>query len=196
VSEARLKSPLPKVISLPRTRRLAWASVALEYAHQLILAFWVGGLAAVGLLAVPSLFTSITAPTDAAWAGIELLLKTSFLGAGAGAFLLLPTLLMHLLSLRSIRATLVQTTVLLGMTFAAVTLYVAVAPPLEDLLKTDTTLFTDPTGAGAKRFVSLHRLGDLLVWAQIALGASLLLLGVRRWYRYVPTGIRRTALDL
>lgn len=195
MSEARLKPQLPKVISLPRTRRLALASVALEYAHQLILAFWIGGLAAVGLLVGPGLFTAIAEPGQAAWAGLELLLKTSFLGAGAGAFLLLTTLLMHLLALRSIKATLIQTGVLLGMTFAAVTLYIAVAPPMEELLKNDPSLFADMASDGARRFASLHRLGDLLVVLQIALGASLLLLGVRRWYRYVPTA-RRAGIDL
>ncbi|MBK8231150.1 MAG: DUF4149 domain-containing protein [Candidatus Eisenbacteria bacterium] len=189
MSEARLKPVLPKVVSLPRTRRLAWASVCLEYAHQLVLAFWIGGLAAIALLVGPSLFSSIEQPQEAAWAGLELVLKTSFMGAGAGALLLLTTLLMHLLSLRSVKTTLIQTGFLLGMTFAAVTIYIAVAPPMEELLKNDAAMiFADPTSASATRFAQLHRLADLLVLAQIVLGASLLLLGVRRWYRYVQIG--------
>jgi putative copper export protein len=196
VSEPRRQPSPAKVISLPRTRRLSWASVTLEYAHQLVLALWFGGLAAIALLAAPSLLSTLAEPREAAWAALELVLKTSFLGAGAGAFLLLTTLLMHLLALRSVRATVLQTAFLLAMTFAAVTLYVAVAPPMEDLLRGEPSILAaDRANAGLVHFRALHRLSDLLVGVQLFLGATLLVLGVRRWYRYVPTGLHRATME-
>lgn len=186
MSEPRREAALSKVISLPRTRRLAWASVALEFTHQIVVATWVGGLAALGFLAAPALLSSLDNAVDAARASLELLLRLSFLGAGAGAFCLLTTLLMHLLALRTTRTTLIQTGVLLAMTVAAVLVYVAVAPPMQDLLQAMPDLFTGEASAERERYEFLHRLAVGLVGCQVALGAALLLLGVRRWYRYVP----------
>ena len=196
MTEPRRLQSVAKVVRLPRTRRLSWAWVLLEYAHQLVLALWIGGLGAAGLLAGPTIFAAVVEPLEAANASLDLTLKVSFIGAGAGGFLLLTTLLMHLMELRGLRATLLQTAFLLGMTLAAVVVYVGVAPPLRDLLQQNPELLLSQRPADLfARYVALHHAMDLLVLAQIAAGALLLLLGVRRWYRYVAPGATHRAID-
>jgi len=196
VSEPIRKVSTIKVLSLPRTRRLAVASVLVECSSQLFLALWVGALAATSLLAWPSLFHALDDPFQAARAALELEGRIAFLGAGAGAFLLLSTLLMHLLALRGTRATLLQTGFLLAMTFASIGVYLGLVPPMQDLLQETPGLFSDPAaGAELARFERLRQITTGIVASQLALGATLLMTGVRRWYRYVPTGVQKLPTD-
>jgi putative copper export protein len=186
LSQASRQSHAAKVVSLPQTRRLSWASVSLEYSHQLVLALWVGALATVGFLATPSLYGSLRDPTEAAWASLDLSMRLNFLAGGAGAFLLLTTLLMYLLALRTSAATFLQMGLLLGMTLAAVVNHVAVAPKMAELLRANPDLMTQvPRSAEVGRYGGLSQISAALLGVQMLLGASLLFLGVRRWYRYV-----------
>lgn len=182
-----------KVVSLPQTRRLSWTYVALEFTHQLVVSLWVGGWAAAGLLAGPSLAATLDNPADAAWAWLQLVLRLSFLATGAGGFLLLTTLLMHLLSLRDVRLTMTQTVLLLLMTFASLGIYLGIAPAMEQLLQQRSDLF-DATSEAHTRFVRFHHWALWGVGLEVVLGALLLLIGVRRWYRYV-TPPRRASFE-
>lgn len=182
------------MVSFPRARRLSWAALALEFSHQLVLALWIGALVAIASLAVPSLLDATDDPRAGAHAVLDLLARTSFLGCGAGCFLLLTTFLMHLLSIRSLRATVVQASLILGMTGLATVAQLWLAPSLSTLLRNQPDLFqgASPT-PGLIRFRSLLTLHVEIFLGQALLGASQILLGVRRWYRYI--GVRPARED-
>jgi hypothetical protein len=177
---------LGKVLALPRTRRLSLTAMTLEASHQIVLALWIGSLVAVSSLAVPSLLDAVSDPALAARASLDLLAKLSFLGCGAGSFLLLTTLLMHLLSLRGRAGAMLQAGLIVAMSAVAVGLQLGLTPEMDRLLRTAPALFQDPAAAGSlARFRLLFgvHLGLLLVQAGIGMG--LLIMGVRRWYAYV-----------
>lgn len=187
MDEARHSRPAARVVSIPRTRRLSLVAMAVETSHQVVLAIWTGGLALLASLVVPSLLGSMEDPAVATRISLDLLGRVGLLGCGAGSFLLLTTLLMHLLSLRARGTIIGQLVLLLGMTALAVGLQVVLAPKLGDLLRGEPALFT-PGGAteALERFRRLLGLHLGLVLVQAMLGLALMLGGVRRWYRYVP----------
>lgn len=175
-----------KVISLPRTRSVSWAGVGLEGAQQVLAGLWVGGLVTTVGLAVPALLTAIPHPAEAGRASLELLGHLAMLGCGAGSLLLLNTLLMHLLTMRSTRAILLQAGLILGMTLIAVAAQAFLAPLLAGLMRDHPDLFqradADPH---LSRFRGIFILFASLLLVQAMLGVVLLLMGSRRWYRYV-----------
>jgi putative copper export protein len=174
---------------------VSWIPVTLEFTHQLIVACWTGSLVGLGFVVVPGLYGTLRDPNEAAWSVLDLIMRLDFMAGGAGAFLLLTTLLMYVLALRTSRATLTQTGILMAMTAAAVTNHVVVAPKMAELLRAAPDLLTGTDLAARGRFDELTRIGMGLLGLQIALGASLLFLGVRRWYRYVtPTRSPRLSL--
>ena len=73
-----------KVLAFPRTRRLSWTALALEFGHQLVLALWIGTLVAVASLAVPALLEASQDTQLGARVILDLLTRVSFLGCGAG----------------------------------------------------------------------------------------------------------------
>ena len=174
----------PRLVSLPRTRRLSWVPTALEFTHQVVLACWMGGILIMGMFVTPQLRSVIADPRDAAWASLDLSMQLDFVSAGAGSFLLLVALVMYLLGLRTQKATFVQVAMLLVMTSAAVASHVFVGPRLAEILRShpDFRLLDEATRG------QLDLLG---VWSaaltglQFAVGAAALAPGVRRWYRYV-----------
>jgi hypothetical protein len=102
---------------------------------------------------------------------------------------------MYLLALRTSAATLTQTAILMSMTASAVCNHVLVAPKMAALLRSTPDLLTGTDLIARSRFEDLSRIGMGLLGLQIALGASLLFLGVRRWYRYIaPTHAPRLSL--
>jgi len=158
--------------------------MALEASQQIALALWIGTLVASASLAVPSILDAVSDPVEASRSALDLLARVSFLGCGAGSFLLLTTFLMHLLGLRSLRAALVQAALILIMAIAATALQVWLAPEMGKLLRATPELFQGEAGAALQRFRRLFGvyLGVLLL--QALLGVVLLLSGVRRWYTY------------
>ena len=187
MDEARHRSTPPQVVSIPRTRRLSLLAMVVETSHQVVLAIWTGGLALLASLVVPSLLGSMEDTATAARISLDLLGRLGLLGCGAGSFLLLTTLLMHLLGLRA-RGTIVgQLVLLLAMTTIAVVLQLALAPEVSRLIRLEPGLF-EPGVAPAPLDRFRHLLGLYLgfVLLQAMLGLALMLGGVRRWYRYVP----------
>jgi hypothetical protein len=166
--------------------------MVLEFSHQCVLSIWIGTLVAIASLAVPSLIDSMADPLHGARIILDLLARVSFLGCGAGSFLLLTTLLMHLLSIRGARGALVQAALILGMTLIATALQVWLAPAVSGLLRSHTDLFTAGPSAELTRFRSLLTLYLVLQLLQALLGIAQLLLGIRRWYRYESIRILRT----
>lgn len=185
MSEPNTRRAQARFIMLPETRRVSWVPVVLEFTHQFTVACWIGGLVTIAGLVVPGLAGTLRDRNEVAWASLDLVMRMDFVAGGAGAFLLLTTLLMYLLALRTSRATLTQTGLLLGMTLAAVSNHVWVAPGMARLLKTVPDLLTGIDVVARDEFYRLTRVAVFLFSFQIALGASLLFLGVRRWYRYV-----------
>jgi hypothetical protein len=187
LSEARNQTPTPQVVSLPRTRRLSWAAMTIETTHQVVLALWTGGVLLTASLVIPSLLAGLDDPEAAARLALSLLDRIGLLGCGAGSFLLLTTLLMHLLTLRNRAVIISQLTLVLVLTAIPTLLQAVVAPRMFDLLRTVPDLFTAPTDAPALReFRRLLGLYLAMLLAQGGLGVALMLGGIRRWYRYVP----------
>lgn len=177
-----------RILRLPRTRTLSWSAVSLEFVHLLILALWVGGSTAIASLALPALLETGANPQAVSRTALDLLGRLSLLGCGAGSFLLLTTLLMHLLTLRTVRLILAQAIILLAMTAIAVALQIWLAPELYRLLRVDPEIFSDPAlSSSLERFQDLFTLYVSALLLQSLLGAVLLSAGVRRWYRYLRT---------
>lgn len=185
-----------KVVVLPQVRRTSLALTLLEFAHSLVLMLWVGSLAGFCLIAVPVLSSSLPSKDLAARAILAILERTAFLGCGAGAFLLLTTLLMHVASLRRMRATIVQMLLLLGMTAAAVVSQIALTPRIQSLLA-DLRRGDLAIGSAALdgAFRTLLATTLWLLSLQIAAGIGVLLFAVRRWYRYLPSRGDRGGAD-
>ncbi len=180
--------PTAKVLALPRLRKTHLSLSLIEFAHALVLTFWVGSLAGFASVVIPSLMSSLPTRELAARAILSIFEQTAFLGCGAGAFLLLTTLLMHLFSLRPVRATLVQMVLLLVMTFAAVASQILLAPRMSGLLRSlsapiDALPAGDPTRIAFARLITAS---TATLAIQIAAGTGVLFFVVRRWYRYLP----------
>lgn len=183
----------PKVVALRPSRKTSLGLTFLEFAHTLVLMLWVGSLAGFALVVIPVLITSLPSRDLVARATVAILERTAFLGCGAGAFLLLTTLLMHLLSLRATRTSLVQMLLLLTMTGAAVVSEIAIAPRVAAIL-TRIPAGLDSLEAYDASRVELGRLQNIslaILLFQIASGTVVLLFAVRRWYHYLP--VRRAS---
>jgi hypothetical protein len=158
-----------------------------ETGHQLVLALWTGGLLFTASIVVPTLLSGLEDAEAAARLSLGLLDRIGLLGCGAGSFLLLTTFLMHLLALRTRAFLISQFALVLLLTGIATALQAGVAPRLFDLLRTEPGLFLPGAEPAAlSRFRDLFALYLALVLAQAAVGAALMLGGIRRWYRYVP----------
>ena len=169
MSEVHRKPSPAKVVSIPQTRKISWVAVTLEYSHLMVLAVWLGGQAFIGFFVGPSLFRSIQDPNLAAWANLDLMMNLHFLAGGAGAFLLLTTLLMYLLALRSPRSTLIQTALLIGMTVSAVANHVVVAPQMAELLREMPELLNQTATADFARYDGLSRISAGFARAPVGL---------------------------
>ncbi len=186
MTEAPRPEPV-RIFSLPRTRQVSWIPTALEFSYQLILACWMGGIAVLGFLVVPGLYTTIRNSHEAAWAGLELTMNLNFVSAGAGSLLLLIILVMYLLALRTQKATFVQIALILVMTGGAVASHVFIGPEMSEVLRSHTDLAAMDEIALAE-LQALSRWSAALIGLQILAGAVALIPGVRRWYRYTtPT---------
>jgi hypothetical protein len=182
-----------KVIPMPQVRKASLSLTLLEFSHTLALMLWVGSLAGFALVVVPVLFTSLPSRELASRAILAILERSAFLGCGAGAFLLLTTLLMHLTSLRQTRATVVQMILLLTMTGSAVISQLVLTPKINALLGSMTgPLDSLPPGDPVRAaFGRLHTTAISILLLQVVAGVGVLLFAVRRWYRYLP--MRREA---
>lgn len=177
-----------KVIPMPQVRKASLSLTLLEFAHTLVLMLWVGSLAGFALVVVPVLFSSLPSRELASRAVLAILERSAFLGCGAGAFLLLTTLLMHLTSLRQTRATVVQMVLLLAMTGTAVISQLTLTPRIHALLgglpgTLDSLPAEDPARA---EFARLHATAMLILLLQVGAGVGVLFFAIRRWYRYLP----------
>lgn len=181
-------SPGGKVILFPRVRRTNLGLTVLEFTHALVLMVWVGSLAGFALVVFPVLISTLPSREMAAQAILAILEETAFLGCGAGAMLLLTTLLMHLLSLRATRTTLLQTGLLIVMTALSVGSQLLLTPRVRGLLASVTgTLDSLPMDHPARiEFGRLLGIEMGLLAVQILAGILVILFAVRRWYRYLP----------
>jgi hypothetical protein len=181
-------SPGGKVILFPRVRRTNLGLTVLEFTHALVLMIWVGSLAGFALVVFPVLISTLPSRELAAQAILAILEETAFLGCGAGAMLLLTTLLMHLLSLRATRTTLIQTGLLIVMTGLSVSSQLLLTPRVRGLLTSFTgTLDSLPPDHPARvEFGRLLGIEMGLLAVQIVAGILVILFAVRRWYRYLP----------
>jgi hypothetical protein len=177
-----------KVILFPRIRRTNLGLTILEFTHALVLMIWVGSLAGFALVGFPVLISTLPSRELAAQAILAILEQSAFLGCGAGALLLLTTLLMHLLSLRETRTTLAQTGLLVTMTTASVGSQLMLTPRIKSLLAglagpLDALAANDPTRLAFNRMIGTEM---ILLTVQIVAGVCVILFAVRRWYRYLP----------
>ncbi|MDM7914545.1 MAG: DUF4149 domain-containing protein [Candidatus Eisenbacteria bacterium] len=177
-----------KVVALPKLRKASFSLTLLEFAHSLVLMLWVGSLAGFGLVVGPALLTVMPDPEMAFRAMLAVTERSAFLGCGAGALLLLTTLLMHLLSLRQTRTTIVQMLLLLVMTGAAVASQIWLSPQIQAVLASlPASLAAVPAGDPLRAQLSrLNRLGMGVLTVQVVAGMGVLFFAVRRWYRYLP----------
>lgn len=184
-----------KVIPFPQVRKASLSLTLLEFAHTLVLMLWVGSLAGFALVVVPVLLTSLPTRELASQTILAILERSAFLGCGAGAFLLLTTLLMHLTSLRHTRATLVQMVLILVMTGSAVISQLTLTPRIHLLFGGLGSPFDAlPPGDPARgEFGRLHTIAIAILLVQVAAGVGVLLFAVRRWYRYLPLRREREA---
>ncbi len=177
-----------RIIPFPAVRRPSLGLTLLEFAHTLVLMLWIGTLAGLALVVTPVLFSHLPDRETAASAVLAILEQTAFLGCGAGAFLLLTTLLMQLLSLRRTRASIVQMVLILAMTGLAVTSQLVLNPKLHAILTSlEAPLSALPADDPAR--AAFGRLFDAAIGVnllQIAAGIGVLFFAVRRWYRYLP----------
>lgn len=184
-----------KVLALPRLRKTHLTLTLIEFSHALVLMLWVGSLAGFAAVVVPTLMSNLPSREMATNAILAIFEQNAFLGCGAGAFLLLTTLLMHMFSLRPVHATISQMILLLVMTTSAISSQLFLAPKLTELLKTlqaplDSLAANDPTRLAFGRLLAIS-MGVLVV--QIAAGMGVVFFVVRRWYRYLPDRQRMAA---
>ena len=184
-----------KVILFPRVRRTNLGLTVLEFTHALVLMVWVGSLAGFALVVFPVLISTLPSRELAARAILAILEETAFLGCGAGALLLLTTLLMHLLSLRETRTTLAQTVLLILMTAASVGSQLLLTPRIRALLTglagpLDSLAADHPARLEFSRLLGTEM---VLLTVQIVAGICVILFAVRRWYRYLP--VRNEAIQ-
>ncbi|MBD3163466.1 MAG: DUF4149 domain-containing protein [Candidatus Eisenbacteria bacterium] len=177
-----------RVLAFPQVRKSSPGLTFLEFSHALVLMIWVGSLAGFALVVIPSLFTTLPSRELAARATLEILERGAFLGCGAGAFLLLTTLLMHLLSMRATRAVLAQVGLILLMTGASLSSQILLSPKLRGLLRDlpgpmETLPADHPSLAAIGR---LQQVELALLLLQIVAGVAILAFVVRRWYRFLP----------
>lgn len=182
-------SPGGKVILFPRVRRTNLGLTVLEFTHALVLMVWVGSLAGFALVVFPVLISTLPSRELAAQAILAILEETAFLGCGAGAMLLLTTLLMHLLSLRAARTTLLQSGLLLLMTGVSVGSQLVLTPRITHLLAglpgpLDSLAMEHPARLEFGRLLGIEM---ILLTVQILAGMCVILFAVRRWYRYLPS---------
>ena len=175
--------PPPRTSDPPTAPRAGWV-----FAFFVVRVLGVGSLAGLALVVVPVLFASMPSRGIAAYAILAILERTAYMGCGAGAFLLLTTLIMHLLSLRSVRVSLTQTALLILMSGLAVGSQILIAPHLQEMLRAvpqtgDPSLIDSPDPAF---FVRIFRAAVGILLLQIAAGITVLFFAVRRWYRYLP----------
>lgn len=177
-----------RIIPFPAVRRPSLGLTLLEFAHTLVLMLWIGTLAGLALVVTPVLFAHLPDRETAARAIFAILEQTAFLGCGAGAFLLLTTLLMHLLSLRRTRASLAQMILVLAMTALAVGSQLILNPRLDALLGGLESPLAELPVEDPRRleFARLFDAAIGTVLLQIAAGIGVLFFAVRRWYRYLP----------
>jgi hypothetical protein len=177
-----------KVIALPRVRKTSLSLTLLEFSHALVLMLWVGSLAGFALVVIPTLMTALPTRELALTTMLEIIGRSAILGCGAGAFLLLTTLLMHIFSLRATQSTLTQMMLLLVMTASAIASQILVAPKLQRLV----AALPAPLSALAPDDPTLVLLAKaqttemVLLLVQIVAGTVVMLFAVRRWYRYLP----------
>lgn len=177
-----------KVIALPRVRKTSLSLTFLEFSHALVLMLWVGSLAGFALVVIPTLMTALPTRELAITTMLEIIGRSAILGCGAGAFLLLTTLLMHIFSLRATQSTLTQMMLLLVMTASAIASQILVAPKLQRLVAQlpgplDSLAPDDPARLLLGRAQTTEM---LLLLVQIVAGTVVMLFAVRRWYRYLP----------
>jgi hypothetical protein len=190
-------SPGGKVILFPWVRRTNLGLTVLEFTHALVLMVWVGSLAGFALVVFPVLVSTLPSRELAAQAILAILEETAFLGCGAGAMLLLTTLLMHVLSLRAARATLAQTGLLLLMTAISVGSQLVLTPRIKRLLAglagpLDSLAAEHPARMEFGRLLGTEM---ILLTVQILAGMCVILFAVRRWYRYLPARSEPLAQD-
>ncbi len=186
---------LGRVVPLPQTRKTSLSLTLLEFSHALVLMLWVGSLAGFALVVLPSILTTLPSLEMAIQASMAIFERSAFLGCGAGAFLLLTTLLMHLLSLRDSRTVLSQAGLLLVMIAAAVSAQLLLAPRIAAQLTSmpgplASLSASDPALVALSR---MHAIGIAILIVQIAAGATVVLFAIRRWYNYFPE--RHARLD-
>lgn len=184
----RRSADVGTILTLPKMRKTSLSLTLVEVAHSLVLMLWVGSLAGFALVVIPSLPSSLPTQELAVLATLAILERTAFLGCGAGAFLLLTTLLMHLLSLRRTGAVLVQMSLLLFMAISSVLSQVLLAPRVSALLKQlQAPLATLAAGNPIRlELARLQGLEMIILMFQILAGVIVVLFAARRWYRYVP----------
>ncbi len=130
----RRSADVGTILTLPKMRKTSLSLTLVEVAHSIVLMLWVGSLAGFALIVLPSLPSSLPTQELAVRATLAMLERTAFLGCGAGAFLLLTTLLMHLLSLRRTSAILTQMSLILMMAISSILSQVLLAPRVNELL--------------------------------------------------------------
>ena len=187
------------VVSMPRPVP-DWGAQVLEYVYLLGTTLWMGVHSASVLLVVPLLADHAGESVPLARAIVGIFEMLGFVTSGAAGLLLIATLGMQVLKLRTPQAVLIQLILVLLMTVVAVLPHLMLVPKLSSALRAaslpPSAADEPPVGASESLTALLASLRGLGAMGMLHLffGALLVGLGTRRCYRY-PHSEVAPALD-
>ncbi len=173
------------VISLPRPVP-DWGAQVLEYVYLLGTTLWMGVQASGVLLIVPILTQRASASGELSVVLVTIFEMLGYVASAAAGLLLLATLGMHVLKLRTASGILVQLILILLMTIVAVVPHLWIVPKLSSfarMLPLHATETGEPSQGHALLMSHLTGLGAMGM-LHLIFGALLVGLGTRRCYRY------------
>ncbi len=162
-----------------------WNAQVLEYLFLLGLTLWLGAHATSSLLVAPLIIKNAQSTLAMTTLLISLIENLGYIASFSSGILLLTTVGLHLLQLRTRTTILLQLGLILVMTLAAVVPLIWLIPRITALLRfaalNEGTMPQDSIEVLSRTVTGLGAMGVL----HLMFGAILSALGIRRCYRYV-----------
>jgi len=171
------------VLSMPRPTP-DWKAQTLEYVYLLGGTMWMGVQAATVLLIIPFLAQSTGQSIEAARLVVGVLELLGYVATGAAGILLIITVGMHFLRLRTPAVVLSQLILILLMTAVAVLPHLMMIPKLSSILRLDQVTGEGLNGANLNLVVQSTSGLGIMGLLHLFFGALLVSMGTRRCYRY------------
>jgi hypothetical protein len=172
-----------QLISMPRAVP-DWPGQVLEYVFLLGATLWLGIHASTALLTAPLIARSAEPTFEIIKLLIWLLEALGYTSTVVSGILLLTTLGMHLLKLRTQTAVLVQLGLVLFMTVAAIVPQLWIVPKLSSLLRLASLAPEATGGAGSDALVITTTGLGTMGLLHLLFGSILVAMATRRCYRY------------